>query len=257
VSPRSTEVPDFSGLAKSYSESRPGYPPELFAWLASVAPGHGLAWDVATGNGQAAVGLAGHFERVVATDVSAEQLCHAQVHPRVEYRVGPAEASDLPAGSVDVVVAAAAVHWFDLPRFYEEIRRVARPGAVAAIWSYHVARVSEPLGEVLWSFYRDVVAPYFAAGASLVDDRYEAIELPGTELCPPPFESSVSWTVEQVVAFVRTWSGVEAYLRATGEDPVVALEPQLEAAFGSRGVEREVAFPLHLRASKLSMAAER
>jgi SAM-dependent methyltransferase len=251
VSSRSTEVPDFSGLAKSYSESRPGYPPELFAWLASVAPGHGLAWDTATGNGQAAIGLAERFDQVVATDVSEEQLRHARLHPRVEYRLGTAEASGLSAGSVDLVVAAAAVHWFDLPRFYEEVRRVARPGAVVAIWSYHVARVSAPLGEVLWSFYRGVVAPYFAAGASLVDDRYEAIELPGTELAPPPFESTVTWTVGQVAAFVRTWSGVEAYQRVTGEDPVVALEPKLEAALGSREVAREATFPLHLRASRL------
>src|SRR5262245_48334367 len=129
-----TDVPDFSDVAEEYAASRPGYPAELFAWLATEAGRHDTAWDAATGNGQAAWGLAGHFERVIATDVSAAQLQHACRHPRIEYRVAPAEASGLPAGSVDLGTAAAAVHWFDLPRYYQEVLRVTRPGGVVAVW---------------------------------------------------------------------------------------------------------------------------
>lgn len=63
-----TGAPDFSPLARSYAAFRPAHPGELFAWLASVVLRRDLAWDTATGNGQAALGLAEHFERVVATD---------------------------------------------------------------------------------------------------------------------------------------------------------------------------------------------
>ena len=79
-------APDFSPFAAAYAAARPTYPPDLFEWLASVAPAHDVAWDVATGNGQAAAGLAVHFHRVIATDISPEQLANAAAHRRVEYR---------------------------------------------------------------------------------------------------------------------------------------------------------------------------
>lgn len=245
------EVPDYSGYAASYAASRPDYPGELFAWLASVTGRHELAWDSATGNGQAAVGLAAHFDRVLATDTSEAQIAHARRHPRVEYRVARAEDSGLPSGSADLVAAASALHWFDLPAFYREARRIGRPGCVLAVWSYHVARVEAPFAEVLWSFYRDVVRPHFSAGARLVDDRYEGVVLPGQALESPPFAVSVEWTAPELLGFVRTWSGVQSYIRATGEDPVSSLAPRIEEAWGSPSARQPLRWPLYLRASRL------
>src|SRR5690606_4114436 len=64
----------FSQIAASYAQYRPQYPPTLYAYLAQNAPGRALAWDCATGNGQAALGLAAYFDQVIATDASAEQI---------------------------------------------------------------------------------------------------------------------------------------------------------------------------------------
>ncbi|HZI41536.1 MAG TPA: methyltransferase domain-containing protein, partial [Gemmatimonadaceae bacterium] len=85
----------FSRVARSYVAVRPQYPDELYAYLASIAPAKDLAWDVATGNGQAAVGLARHVHHVIATDASAAQISQAIADVRVEYRVARAEASGL------------------------------------------------------------------------------------------------------------------------------------------------------------------
>ena len=145
----SSEVPDFSGVSAEYAAARPLYPSELFDWLASCVNRRESAWDTATGSGQAAIGLAPHFARVIATDVSAGQLRHAKQHPRIEYRVAPAEESGLAAESIDLAVAAAAIHWFDLDRFYAEVGRVVRRGGVLAAWTYHVADVSPPLDGIL------------------------------------------------------------------------------------------------------------
>jgi ubiquinone/menaquinone biosynthesis C-methylase UbiE len=65
---------------------------------------------------------------VIATDASAKQIGSAEAHPGVEYRCARAEDCGLADGSVDLVVAAQAAHWFDRPAFYGEARRVARPG---------------------------------------------------------------------------------------------------------------------------------
>jgi len=64
---------DFSPFAKDYAQPRrPSYPAEMFAYLASLAQRHDLAWDCATGNGQAALELVKNFDQVIAADISAE-----------------------------------------------------------------------------------------------------------------------------------------------------------------------------------------
>src|SRR5438132_5354114 len=94
----------FSGLAAEYAKFRPHYPDELFEYLALISPRRELAWDCATGNGQAAVGLARHFDRVTATDASAQQIESAEPDERISYRVAPAEASAIDSASVDLIL---------------------------------------------------------------------------------------------------------------------------------------------------------
>ena len=55
----------FSTMACEYSLFRPGYPPELFEWLASVAPARDAVWDCGCGNGQASA-PAGSFVDIAA-----------------------------------------------------------------------------------------------------------------------------------------------------------------------------------------------
>ena len=244
-------TPDFSGMAAEYAASRPLYPPALFEWLASTVKRRDMAWDAATGNGQAAVGLARHFDRVVATDRSPVQIGHGMRHDRVEYRVAPAEESGLESGSIDLVAVAAAIHWFDLPRFYEEVRRVIRPGGTLAAWTYHVAYVGPPLDRVLRPFYDDVVGPHFAAGARMVDARYEGLTLPGEPLEPPSFSVSTRWNADQVLRFIRTWSGIETCIAVTGKDPVVAIEGAIRQALGGGDSAVDLTWPLYVRATRL------
>lgn len=245
-------VPDFSLVAKDYAAGRPGYPEDLFDWLATtVAPARDIAWDAATGSGQAAWGLAHRFDRVIATDISAEQLRHARQHPRIDYRVARSEASGLPDASVDLAVSAAAAHWFDLPRYYDELRRVVRPGGVAVAWTYHVAHVDPPLDTILWRFYKDVLGPYYPPNVRLVDDRFAGIQLPGRELTAPALHATVRWSARQVAQFAASWSSVPGYIAATGADPIPELEAAVAAAFGGPDVVRELHFPLYIRAARL------
>ena len=152
-------VDHFSVVSTVYARFRPRYPEALF-WLAQVAPGRELALDCATGNGQAAVGLAGHFARVIATDASAAQIEAAAATPRVEYRVAPAEASGLPDASCDLVCAAQALHWLDRPAFFAEARRVLVPGGVVAFWGYLRLRTGDAeLDAELDRFHDVVVGP--------------------------------------------------------------------------------------------------
>ncbi|MFV0300067.1 MAG: class I SAM-dependent methyltransferase [Paracoccus sp. (in: a-proteobacteria)] len=142
-----------------YAAFRPTYPPELARALAGLAPDGEAAIDVGCGSGQLAVALAGHFRRVTGVDVSADQIAAAGRPGNVDYLIGAAEALPLPDRSASLIVAAQAAHWFDLPRFYAEIRRVAAPGAALALISYGVMRVEGAFAERFGRFYWKEIHP--------------------------------------------------------------------------------------------------
>ncbi len=242
----------FSPIAANYAVARPAYPAELFQWLASVAPSRTLAWDAGTGNGQAAVALAAHFERVVATDASRDQVVQARVHPRVEFRVALAEDGPGPgAHSVSLVTVAQALHWFDRPRFYRAVRAVTVPGAVVAAWCYGLAEVSSAIDALIEDFYMHTVGPYWPAERRWIEERYETLEFPFARVAAPSFVMRHRWSGAEIVAYLRTWSAVQRYQQARQEDPLIAFAPRLLAAWGGAGAQREVRWPLYLRAGRI------
>ena len=238
----------FSRDSAAYAEYRPRYPTELFAWLASVSPACALAWDVGTGNGQAALALAEHFARVIASDPSERQISHATPHPRVEYRAG-GETAGVESGSADLVTVAQALHWFDRPQFWTEVKRVLRPGGVIAVWCYELQHVSPEVDEVINRFYRVTVGRYWTPDRKLVEDGYRSIEFPFEELAVPVFAMSTEWTLKQEVGYLGTWSAVGRYRDKVGFDPLVLVQPELERVWPSNQVRR-VSWPLSVRAGR-------
>ena len=175
----------FSAHASAYARYRPRYPEALFAYLASLCPAHDLAWDCATGNGQAARSLTEHFARVVATDASADQLAHAAPHEQITYHVAPAAQSPLASHSADLVTVAQALHWLDLDAFYAEVRRVLKPGGVLAVWTYGLLRINPAVDAVIQRLYTDIVGAYWPPERRHVEDGYRALAFPFDAIEPP------------------------------------------------------------------------
>lgn len=240
----------FSRHAGQYAAARPRYPEALFDWLSAVAPRLELAWDCATGNGQAAISLATRFARVIATDASSSQLAHAEPHPRIVYRQAVAEASGLDPGSADVVTVAQALHWLDLPSFFEEVRRVLAPGGVLAAWSYGVPQISPAIDVEVDRLYRETLQHYWADRRWLVDEGYASIEMPFDALEAPTLQLQQSWTLAAFTAYLRTWSAVQRYLADRDRDPVDAVEYALRPLWGEPHEKRVVLWPLAVRAAR-------
>ena len=220
------DFPDhFSGVSSAYAHYRPRYPRELYVFLQSLTRRHDLAWDCATGTGQAAVPLAEFFRHVIATDASAEQIARAQPHPRIQYVVSPAERTDLASESVDLITVAQALHWFDLETFFAEADRVLTAEGVLACWTYALFEVDNPaVQEAVDVFYADVVGPYWPAERRMVEDGYRSTPFPFDEIPAPEFEIRSTLSVEELEGFLRTWSATQRYIRDRGNDPVAGLE---------------------------------
>jgi ubiquinone/menaquinone biosynthesis C-methylase UbiE len=240
----------FSKQAAEYAKFRPQYPQELFRYLATIAPGTELAWDCATGNGQAAVALAEVFDRVIATDASEEQIRNAEPHSRVECRVASAEESGIEPGTIDLVTIAQALHWFELKRFYAEVRRVLKPEGVIAASAYNLLHVEPAIDAVINHYYFDIVGAYWPPERALVE-KFEELPFPFPEIAAPAFEMTADWNVEHLIGYLRTWSATQRFMAANQTDPLIDLEEELRAEWGNREQFRRVVWPLTVRVGRL------
>ncbi len=235
----------FSGHSSSYAAYRPNYPDELFSFLANCCAGHHRAWDCATGNGQAALALTARFEDVVASDASEAQIQAAASNPRITYLVSPAEASGLDDESIDLITVAQALHWFDIPVFFDEAQRVLTPAGVLAVWSYERCLIDADIDEVVNEFLDDIVGPYWPPERGLVKDGYRAIELPMPLISAPDFAMKAHWSADEMLGYLLTWSASQRYMKDHGSDPVALIESRLRAFWGNGS--RDVSWPLNIK----------
>ena len=241
----------FSGHAALYAQARPRYPDALFDWLASVSPRHGLAWDAGCGNGQASVALARVFDCVIGTDASAEQIAQAAAAANVEYRVEAAEAPSLSDRSIDLVIVAQALHWFDLAKFYGGVNRVLASDGVIAVWSYGLSQVSRDVDAAFLRLYDQWLGNYWPPERRHIENGYAELEFPYASVGDvPAFEMACEWTLAQYLAYLSTWSATRLYMQATGVDPIERIAPEFAAAWGDPEQTRIVRWPLVLRSGR-------
>lgn len=241
----------FSGLAAQYSAFRPSYPAVLFDYLAQLCRERKTAWDCACGNGQATLALAKHFDAVIATDASPQQLSVAPPHVNVTYRIARAEDSGIDSKSVDLVTVAQALHWFDLDSFYGEAQRVLVPSGVLAAWAYGVLHVEgDAIDALVQEFYRDIVGPYWPPERQLVEDGYRGLAFPFAPISPPLFSMEVWWERAHLLGYLRSWSATGRYVEDRGVDPVAALEKRLEPVWVDARAARKVTWPVALRVGR-------
>jgi len=243
-------IDNFSSGSDHYSIFRPSPPAEIFDFLYANCRGFDHAWDCGTGNGQVARVLVQKFGAVTATDISETQLAEAPKLANVDYRIERAENTSILPSSVDLVTVAQAIHWFDFDGFYREVRRVCKPGALLAAWTYTGIHVTEEVDKVIDKLYHELTGPYWDKERRYVDDRYSTIPFPFAEISTPEFNISQEMTLAQLTGYLRTWSGVKHYEKAMGIDPVSTVEEELVAAWGGAATHRS-RWPVHMRAGRI------
>ncbi len=187
---------------------------------------------------------------MIATDASDAQIAHATPHPRVTYRVAPAEASGLEDRSVDLVTVAQAVHWFDRPRFWAEARRVLHPGGVIAIWTYRLFSITPELDAIVRRFYQNTVGRFWPPQRKLTEEGFRTIDFPFAEFPVPEFTIEQRLTLDEVAGYIRTWSATRGYVERHGHDPVTGLVAELAPVWGNAEMPRLGRWPVAVRAGR-------
>ncbi len=241
---------NFSNHAAVYAKYRPDYPPDLFAFILSIVKERSVAWDCATGNGQTAVALARHFEKVYATDISQKQLDEAVKVPNVIYSLQPAEQTNFPDHHVDLITISQALHWFAGDNFYAEVRRVAKPNSWIAAWMYNLLTISPAIDELVGiELYKNILGGYWDKERSYVDSNYSTISFPFAEIACPAFVIQVEWTLGELEGYLNSWSALQKFISANGCNPVDELIKRIKPDWEKE--KMEVRFPVTMRMGQI------
>ncbi|KAG7561637.1 S-adenosyl-L-methionine-dependent methyltransferase [Arabidopsis thaliana x Arabidopsis arenosa] len=250
--------------ADEYLNARPKYPTIWYKVLAGRTSNHKVAWDVGTGNGQAAIGVAEYYEKVVATDINESQLQRAMKHPKVTYHHTPSSMSDddlvtLLGGenSIDIIIAAQALHYFDLKRFYPIVKRVLRKqGGIIAVWVYNDLIITPKVDSIMKRLV-DSTLPFRNPTMNLAFDGYRTIEFPfknirmGTQGRPKALDIPHKLSLNGFLGFLKSWQPL-VKAKEQGEDLLTScMIDEFKEAWGDDKQVKNVFYKAYMLAGKL------
>jgi len=237
---------NFSSVALNYSKFRPGYPKELMDFIMIHCKHRHDAWDCGTGNGQVAKELASRFDKVIATDISKQQLDQAFQAPNIEYRLESSEHCSIEDQSLDLITVAQAIHWFDFDGFYKQVMRVLKPEGILAVWAYNNPVLEGRLQDCLMEIYEDALGPYWDPERQYITDGYANIPFPFKEIDCPPFSICYNWTREHFTGYISTWSALKHYVEKNKTDLMPWIDETLKRDWPDQTI-KPIYFPCHLR----------
>lgn len=241
----------FSKGSKDYATYRPSYPVDLVNELADLCSTQDRVLDCGCGTGQLSVLLAERFAEVIATDASSAQIAKAKKEDGVIYRTALAEQSGLADESVDLITVAQAAHWLDLDSFYKEVARVAKPNGVLALITYGVLHVEGSIDSLVQEFYYQTIGPYWPTERRHVEDGYQSLPFPFTEIKVPAVTMQEFWSLDELLGYFNTWSAVKEAKNVLGFNPVDQLRAILLPEWGDPESKKKISWPLSIRAGRV------
>ncbi|MBK8151814.1 MAG: class I SAM-dependent methyltransferase [Saprospiraceae bacterium] len=237
---------NFSTRSDNYAKFRPTYPSELFQFIYSKLECRKNAWDCGTGNGQVAVELAKSFECVFATDISQSQIDNAFKVNNIHYSLQPAEKTNFESCIFDLIMVAQAIHWFDIDKFYTEVQRTAIGKSWICVVGYGKLAVSKEIDNIIDDLYYNILGLYWDKERTYIDEKYKTIPFPFAEIKVPDFSIQLSWSIDQLIGYLNTWSATKHFIRERNFNPIDNLQKKIEIIWGD-GLNWQINFPLLFR----------
>jgi SAM-dependent methyltransferase len=205
---------------KAYAEVRRDYHPNLYRTIINQHTSNGGQFntilDVGCGPGIATRGLSPHFTQAIGIDPSLgmiETARSVEGSQGIRFDVSTAEElgrnldPSIPSGSVDLITAGTAAHWFDMSRFWARAAEVLKPGGSVALWTTSSIRIHPSMPnyvaiQAVLDEHEENLKPYFEPGNLLTRNLYRDLLLPWTS-------DPVVDAFDEKTFFRREWDGSE------------------------------------------------
>lgn len=221
-------ITTFNSKSGEYKNFRPLYPERLFEVLRSYCKEGKRAWDSACGNGQVASSLVRYFDSVSASDLNLNQIENRIDHKNIDFSVQNSEETTYKNSSFDLVVVAQAMHWFNLDKFFSEVKRVLKPGGVFACIGYSFFTVSSEIDEIVKELVLDPISSYWSDKNRILWNRYEDVNFPFYKVDIEDVEMASFWTREELINYISTWSAYKRYRENSSKEILEELDLKLK-----------------------------
>ncbi len=240
--------------AACYSTYRPEYPEALFKYLASRCENNSGGLDCGSGNGQAAKGLSSYFKYVIATDLSIDLISHGLQLPNVFYVQSRAEQLAIRSHSIDMICIAQAMHWFSLDNFYNEAKRVLKPGGYIAAWCYNQATINPEIDILISEIYNKISGSTNpSCERQYVYDHYSKIPFPFNRILTPNFTITVNWNLIQLLGYMNTWPGILEYQKKYGINIISEMKARFISVWGDQNNIKIISWPIYLLLGRINL----
>lgn len=219
--------------SKRYAQLRLAYHPSVYESIITHHTANGgkldSLLDVGCGPGLATRDLAAYFHHATGIDPGESMIEVAQsmdiktsTSEHVAFKLTSAEEmAGIEDNSIDVITAANAAHWFDMPAFWKRAAQVLRPGGSVALWTSGemVAHSDTPnyvkINEAFKKWQKDYLEAYYGVGNFLVRDQYRGLGMPWD--ADPPVE-----VFDRASLFRKEWALDETF--HDGQDGTFSLD---------------------------------
>jgi SAM-dependent methyltransferase len=238
----------FSSRVTDYVRYRPGYPPEVIAFLrgecgltpeavvADIASGTGILTRMLLENGNRVFGVEPNPEMRVA----GEQFLSA--YPKFVSVAGTAESTTLPVHSIDIVTAAQAAHWFDREKARREFMRILKPGG----WSVLIWNERKTGGSPFLREYEQLLLTY---GTDYREVRHERTTAEIAEFFAPSRFQSQTFAMRQELDYASLQGRLlsSSYTPQSGHPSYEHMLAELKRIFDEHQVNRRVSLEYDTR----------
>ncbi|KAJ3286191.1 hypothetical protein HDU76_008018, partial [Blyttiomyces sp. JEL0837] len=238
--------------ADSYRDYRPTYERELYDIImkyhkeGSSNQRCDLAVDVASGTGQATVELAERFNIVIGIEPSEVMRKSALQKSNITYI--PGTSSNLPRAvsikpnirfttekSVDLITAAQAIHWFDMPKFYNESPNNEENERFSKV-SNDISDMGLITMKGYWDDRRALLDEFYSREEFVPPFNYvKRILIPSTD--HPNSLIKKQMTISALSSYLKTWSSYKTYLDKPEKEPnfIDPVDTIINKFTGSKG----------------------
>lgn len=211
-------------VVRNYARFRPQPPKALmeniFKFLAPKETDNQkfeVAADIGCGSGQLTCLLAPYFKKIYAFDTSEDQIEVAKLnnkHDNIKYRTGTSSSIALRPGSVDLIIASQAAHWFDLEAFFKEAVRVLKPTGVIALTGYtypepQLGAHTQELCKLVENFFKENQHLWHANNQRLLDRYLCMQERFPNAMRIDPLPADVDCSLQFLIDHLESRSGIQ------------------------------------------------